>query len=579
MVLIGIDSVQVRSSTGRIKMATLILGWPCFFRLEINVIKKVKIFIHCTKLKDFSMSIINNIVGFVKKSAYAKLGKSDTYNMMVETKDSGEHGFSFILKPMPGYKEVAKITGKPQGMYRCSRSYDGKPAVYGVWGKKLYLIDKGVEPVFIGDIGGSGNVTFCETSGYGRNHVHLVICDNVAIYCVDTEIDPPKQREYFSKHSPIQLPYCYPDSKERRVTPSWIAYLYGYLVMGAEGTDIFYVSRQYPFEDEDEKRKYDIFALSDTDYDKNGKHTGFGYGKFFFSEWQPDNTITGCSSGSRFFTLGERSFQVFSYQSSKEIPFASPDTASQSIGIRGKDTLAMYGSSIFWMGSADMGGNSIYTMGNDASPQKISTDEIEDMISGYDKDSAKSFCMRIGSHPMYVITFPVDDMTLAYDIRENGWIRLGSSDNKGHEKCYRYCNSVYSRNDKVWLQGDGVLVEATDDDWREHDGTPITRKRVGGVTSSEHKPFKVNKVSVLTNNGDYKNYVNKGARIMMRYSKDGSTFEDLYTKSLGRAGQYGYDVTFRNLGKSTEFIIELASSDNIPFALYGIDLEAIKTTK
>lgn len=525
------------------------------------------------------MSIINNIVGFVKKSAFAKIGKSDTLNMLVETKDSNEHGFAIMLKPMPGYKTVTdKLKGKPQGLFRCSRSYDGKPGVYGVWGKSLYLIDKGV-PVFIGELAGSGKVSFCETSGYGRNHVHLVVCDGVNLYAVDTELEPTLQMEYFMKHSPLLLPYAYPNSREVRVKPSWIAYLYGYLVMGADGTDIFYVSRHYPFESEDEIEKYDIFDLHGTDLDTNGEHTGYGYGHFFFSEWQPDNTITGCANGSRFFTLGERSFQVFSYQSSKEIPFASPDTASQTIGIRGKNTLAQFGSQIFWLGSADMGGNTIYTMGGDASPQRISTDEIEDIISKFDKDSASAFCMRVGSHPMYVISFPVDKVTLSYDIKEGGWVRLGSADGKGHENHYRYSNAVFSRDDKLWLQGDGVLVEATDDYWYEHDGTPITRKRVGGVTSSEHRPFKVNKVSVLTNNGDYANYVDKSARIMMRYSKDGTTFEDIYTKSIGRAGQYGYDVTFRNLGKSTEFIVELSCSDNIPFALYGIDLEAIRTSK
>ena len=529
------------------------------------------------------MAFINNIVGFVKKSVFAKIGKSDTVNMLVESKDQSEHGFTMMLRPMPGYKLVSdKLSGAPQGMYRCSRAYDGKPGVYGVWGRKLYYID-GVQPFEIGTIAGSGNVTFCETSGYGHNHVHLVLCDGVNLYCVDTELEPVMQSEYFLKHSPISLPYSYPDSRETRIRPSWIAYLYGYLVVGAEGTDIFYTSYQYPFEQSDERGRinYDIFDLKNTDYDPRpgheSEHTGYGYGHFNMSEWQPDNTVAGCSNGSRMFTIGERSFQVFAFQNSKEIPFASPDTASQAIGIRTKGSLAQFGSNIFWLGSADMGGNTVYTMGPDASPQRISTDEIEKMISGYEKDSCKAFCMRVGSHPLYVMSFPADNVTLAYQISEGGWIRLSSSDKSGREKSYRYSNAVVNRYDALWLQGDGVLVEATEEDWYEHDGNPITRRRVGGVISSDHKPFKVNKVEVLTNNGDYKNYVGVPAKVFMRYSRDGVTFKSLSTKSLGRAGQYGYDVKFRNLGKSTEFVIELSSCDNVPFALYGIDLEAIKT--
>lgn len=525
------------------------------------------------------MSIIQNIVGFTSKSSLAKVGRSDTYNMYVETKDQNEHGFSTILKPMPGYRKVLDIPGKPQGIYRCSRSFNEKPAVYGVWGKKLYLITNDTK-YFIGDVAGSGRVSFCETSGYGKNHPHIVLCDGVNVYAVDTILKPNQQQEYWKKINPIALPYAYPDSKVERITPAWVSFLYGYLVVGAAGTDIFYTSYQYPFEDRDESGKinYDIFDLKNTDYDKDGKtHTGFGWGHYTMSEWQPDNTIVGCSNGSRLFTFGERSFQVFAYQNSKEQPFASPDTASQIIGIRTKDSFAQYGDRVYWLGSADMGGNIVYSMGGDANPSRISTDDIEEMIAGYDKSVVRCFTMRWMSHPMYVMTFVNDDVTLAYDIKEGGWIRLGSFVSKGKNLKFRYEYSTISTDDKLWLQGNDVLVEATTDKWTEHDDTPIVRKRVGGVISSEHKPFKVNKVSIITNNGDYPNMVGKSVKVMMRYTKDGSIWQDVSSRSLGKTGQYGYDTVFRNLGRATHLSIELSCNEDAPFALYGIDLEAIRT--
>ena len=524
------------------------------------------------------MAFINNIVGFTRKSAFAKIGKSDTYNMLVEVKDQNEHGFSTVLKPMPGYRKVCDVEGKPNGIYRVSRSIDGKPGVYGVWGQALYLI-RDEKAYKIGELAGTGSVTFCETSGYGQNHPHLVVCDGVNLYAVDTTIEVMEQQAYFRKHSPIELPFAYPDSKTSRIVPSWVAYLYGYLVVGSEGTDIFYHSYQYPFESRDEKGNidYDIFDVHKTDLDKDGRHTGYGYGHWVMSEWQPDNTIVGCSNGSRLFTFGERSFQVFAFQNSVDMPFASPDTASQSIGIKTKSSFATYGGSVFWLGSADMGGNTVFMMDGNANPQRISTDEIEEMISGYNKSLVKCFCMRVNGHPLYVMNFDIDNITLAYDIKEGGWIRLGSLDNKGHEVVYRYRYATVSSDDKLWLQGDGCLVEATTDDWYEHDGTPITRRRVGGIVSSDHKPFKVASVRLLTNNGDYKKYVGKPARVSMRYSRNGTTWYSMAVRSLGRAGQYGYDTTFRNLGRAEHFSVEISSSDNIPFALYGIDIDPIRT--
>lgn len=511
------------------------------------------------------MSFVQNLVGFVKKSALSKIGRSDTLNMYVEKKDQSEHGFSVVLKPMPGYKKVCDVDGAPRGTFRCSRSFDGRPGVYGVWGSKLYLIvrddnDGSYSPVEIGTLNGEGKVTFCETNGYGNTSPRVIVCDGVNLYSTPTDKVPMVQRKEFKA---IQLPFKYPNSTTERIRPSWVASMYNYIIVGDEGTDIFYRSYQFPFEVGDD----DIFEV---------KSTG-GVGNYTMSEWQPDNTIAGCANGSRLFTLGEKSFQVFTYQNSVENPFASPDTASVSIGIKSKGSLAQYGGNIFWVGSADMGNNSVYMMGPDANPTRISDNEIEDMIAEYDAGNVDSFVMKVGSHPLYVLNFRSDKQTLAYDASEQGWIRLSSRDNSGNEGSYRYCNSVFNVDGKLWLQDNGCLVEATKDTWVEHDGTPILRKRVGGVVSSDHKPFKVTKIQLLTNNGDYPLVKGRPARVTMRYSRNGTTWQETTTRSLGSVGQYDYDTVFRNLGKASHFIIDVGTSENIPFALYGMDLQAIRT--
>lgn len=509
------------------------------------------------------MAFVQNIVGFLKKSSFAKIGRSDTVNMYVETKDQNEHGFNVILKPMPGYRKVCDVNGKPRGTFRCSRSYDGKPAVYGVWGKKLYLIaregSRDFNPIEIGDVAGDGKVSFCETNGYGNTKPRLIVCDGLNVYSVPTTDDPKVQQTEFKA---IQLPFKYPNSTTERIKPSWVASLYNYLIVGDEGTDIFYRSYQFPFEVGDE----DIFEV---------KSTG-GVGNYTMSEWQPDNTIAGCANGSRLFTLGEKSFQVFTYQNSVENPFASPDTASISIGIKSKGTLAQYGGNIFWVGSADMGNGSVYMMGPDANPQKISTDEIEDIIANYNFDNVESFVMKVGSHPLYVLNFKSNRKTLAYDVKEQGWVSLSSRTLPGDEGCYRYSNAVISPEGKLWLQGTDCLVEATTDTWFEHDNTPILRKRVGGIVSSEHKNFKVTKIQLMTNNGEYPLVKGRPAKVTMRYSLNGTTFRDVTTRSLGKVGQYDYDTVFRNLGMAKHFSIEFGSSENIPFAIYGMDLSAVK---
>ena len=514
------------------------------------------------------MSFVSNIVGFTRKSQFAKLGRSDTYNMFVEQKDANEQGFSVVLLPMPGYSAVDahwKYPGAfPQGTYRCSRGWNGKPCVYGVWAGKLYLLkEDGAEKelFFIADLAGTGKVTWCETTGYGHVSPRLVLCDGVNVYAVRTEIDPQQQRVDFRT---VQMPLQYPDATTERITPSWVAFMYGYLVVGAKGTDMFYRSRIYPFETSD-----DVMDLDETN----------GYGRWTFSEWQPDNTLIGCSNGSRLFTFGERSFQVFSFTDSTTNPFVSPDTAAQNIGIKNPDTMAMYGDVVMWLGSSTMGDGSVYMMDRSVTPTRISTDEIERMIAKYDWRSAYAFSYRWFSHPLYVLTFPTDGITLAYDLREKGWVRMGSRGANGNETCFRYCYPVVDTEGNVLLQGEGCLVKATEDTWFEHDGTPILRKRAGGIISSDNRPFKVGSVKLITNNGDYHNVLDHAPVVTLRYSRNGTTWVASSTRSLGAAGRYDYDTVFRNLGKAQYFAVEVGSSENIGFALYGLDVSGVTCAK
>lgn len=520
------------------------------------------------------MSFVSNLVGFTRKSILPKVGKSDTYNMYVETKDSNEYGFSVILRPMPGYETVnTTVTGEPQGTYRCSRVWSGdvanpvKPAVYGVWGKVLYLIienGQSVNAYKIADIAGSDRCTFCETSGYGKAAPHLVVCDGVNVYAVDTTLSPEEQRNAIRT---IVMPYAYGEPEQspvERIVPSWVAFMYGYLVVGAQDTDMFYYSVQYPFEDPSVPEPM---------------LTNEGFGSWVFSEWQPDNTIVGCSTGSRLFTLGTRSFQVFTFQDSVDMPFATPDTASQNIGIRSKHSLASYGEQIFWMGSSTMGDGTVYMMGSDIRPVRISTDEIEEMISGYNSSVCKAFIYKWKSHPFYVMDFPADGVTLCYDIREQGWTRLGSRSSDGGETSFRYSNAILSTNENLWLQGDGALVKAVMTKWNEHDGTPILRKRAGGILSSDNRPFKIGSIKLITNNGDYPLVLDHAPQIFLRYSPDGATWKRSSTYTLGNAGRYDYDTIFRNLGKVQYLTVEVGTSENIGFALYGMDVKGTTCIK
>lgn len=515
------------------------------------------------------MSFVNNFVGFTKKSDVLRLGKSETYNMYVQTEDVNEHSFKSVLLPMPGYEQVGpSINGNPRGIFVVSRGIDGKPATYGVWGDTLYLCKNNSFTPIIRGLNGSTRCTFAETGGYGENHPHLVVCDGTSIYAVDTTVQPSTQAQESKK---ILMPFVYGSdaSDNKRVRPSWVAQCWNHLVVGEANSDIFYHSIQYPFETRDSEGNidWDVFEAS-----ANNEDTA-GFGHWNMSEWQPDNTITGCATGSYIYTFGVKSYQMFQYNQSATLPFVCPNGSAGNIGIKSAESLAYSGNTIYWLGAEDKGIGCVYAI-NGNTPTKISTKEIERVIGKCNTDLAKGFIFKWDNHEFYVLSFIEDKITIAYDINEGGWISLGSRLSTTKEGAFRYRNSVINTDGETLLQGDSVMVKATSEKWTEHDGTPILRKRVGGVISSDNKAMKIDKVELFMNNGQYPLVANN-ANLFMRYSPDTVHWSPKCVYPIGVNGSYCDTVKFKRFVKSKYLTIEVGSSDNIPLSFYGIDIKGV----
>ena len=319
------------------------------------------------------VKLIQNIAGSITKSNVAKIGLGESLNMFLERQNIQEHSCELAMRTVQGEVKAADIPGVCRGMYRVSRGYDNRPVLYAVFDHSLYLINEDNSFNEIAQINSSGSEChMCETGGYGSAHPHLIIVDGVNVYAVNTGLSIGDQQMDFRS---IKLP-CRVNS-ELSINPTHVAYLYGYLIVNDAGTDAFYCSYQYPFEIEDSQdeafyvkrsefvlwwttlstdqqlaykngqvqdsyytlykefidgtaddtpEKYDIFRVDTVEYAK--------YGFITYSEWCPDNTIALCSNGSKLYTFGERSWQVFSYNDDKNNPFSSPDNAAGHIGIK-----------------------------------------------------------------------------------------------------------------------------------------------------------------------------------------------------------------------------------------------------
>lgn len=562
-----------------------------------------------------SVKLISNIAGGISKSNLVRVGLGESINCYPEIQDINEHSCQILNRTVEGQVQAALIPGKCRGMYRVSRGYDNRPVLYAVYDDTLYLIHEDNSWNNIGTIPSIG--TEChmvETGGYGSAHPHLIIVDGTNVYSVNTGLSIGDQQIDFRT---ITLPFRVNTTSP--IKPTHCAYLYGYLIVNDAGTDAFYTSYQYPFEIEDSEpdtfyqdrqmfinwwmtltdeqkleyksgeihdqyynewkefidgtaddtpEKYDLFRVGTVEYAQ--------YGFITYSEWSPDNTISLCSNGSKLYTFGERSFQVFSYNDDMNMPFTSPDSAATNIGIKAPNSLATIGQITLWLGSSDVGENGVFMI-KDVDIQRVSTQDIEREITQFtDIETAYSSIWQEHQHTFYSLTFEVSKKTFVYDITEGKWHYRASYDTNNHLTYWRYNHATFAYN-KIYVGTDGALCYLDENKYTEHDGRVILKLRRGGVLTNNDMPFYIDTLRLIANNGQhsYNNqYTNleMNPRISFRYSWDGATFSDYEDAYLGKIGEYSYETNIYGCGFGRYFTLEVSTTEPIPLSIQNLQI-------
>lgn len=561
------------------------------------------------------VKLIENIAGTISKSNLVKVGLGEAVNMFVEQQqNSNEKSTSLVMRSVMGEVLAQNITGKCRGMYRVSRGYDNKPVLYAVYDTTLYLIDSNNDAISIGTI--NSYTTEChmtETGGYGSAHPHLIIVDGTSVYAVNTGLSIGDQQLDLKR---IDLPYRV-NSTTEYIKPTHCAYLYGYLIVNDAGTDAFYTSYQYPFEisnsepdsfyqereqfitwwsglDDATKEQYKAGQIQDqyyTEYkdfiDGNVDDTPevndifrvhtvefANYGFITYSEWCPDNTIALCSNGSKLYTFGERSWQVFSYNDDKNNPFTSPDNAAGNVGIKAPNSLAMLGNTVLWLANSDIGDNGVFMI-KDTTLTRISTQDIErELTQLANLETGYASIWQEHQHVFYSLTFEDAKKTYVYDVTENAWHYRASYDSKNHLTYWRYNHATYAYS-KIYVGTTNALAYMDENKYTEHDGKVIYKMRRGSVLTSNDQPFYIDSAEIICNNGqlsfdNHYDNIEMNPRISIRYSWDGATFSDYEDYYMGKLGRYDYSTVIWQLGMGSYFTLEVSTTEPIPFAIENL---------
>jgi len=224
---------------------------------------------------------------------------------------------------------------------------------------------------------------------------------------------------------------------------------------------------------------------------------------------------------------------------------------------------------IFFL-AQDREGFGIVNMSDGYSLVRISTHAIEAEIQAYSvKTDAIGYCYQIQGHAFYVLTFPTQNVSWAYEIATHQWHQLASTDANGALNRHKAncCAAAYGQNVVGdWQNG---KLYALDANVFTDDGTPIIRIRTFPHLVNDGRRVSYNEFTADMQVGTLPGSL-VDAFISLRWSDTrGASWGNPVMQSLGGTGEYYTVTSWSRLGMARDRVFELSWSAPVKTALNG----------
>lgn len=196
------------------------------------------------------------------------------------------------------------------------------------------------------------------------------------------------------------------------------------------------------------------------------------------AEGSPDSLRAVFADRRELYLFGDFTTEVFFSAGDANSPFQRYQGGFIQVGILARYTIARCDNSLVWLGQTERGGVAVYRMGNNYSPEIISTPQVNYLLrtEGFNTDTY-AFSLQIGDHDWYVLTSPTN-YTLVYDALTKDWFQWRSGTNDYH--ILTTAASVSNNTTQVTLVGtttaDGKLHQLGETTYTDN-GAAIHRER------------------------------------------------------------------------------------------------------
>jgi len=319
------------------------------------------------------------------------------------------------------------------------------------------------------------------------------------------------------------------------VSADQVVFIDGYFVFNQAGTsDRFWLTAQY-----------DGTAVDPSD--------------FATAEGWPDEIVALVADNRELFIFGTETLEVWYNSGDTDNTFQRFQGGFKQHGCVAPFSPARFDNSVVWLSRNDRGDGLIATLGEGYQPRIISTPELNYQISTYKNlDQAFAYSYQHEGHEFYVITFPGNHATWAYDASTQQW----------HRRAHNIAGEFPSReryNTHVFAFGEHLFGDYLDGTIYKLDGTigtflggRVERERTTMSVSDEENRLRLSSLQLDMEEGIGDGNTANDDEFWLSYSKDGGhTYSTETFRSAGEGGDWARRVIWRRLGQARNWIFRI----------------------
>lgn len=257
--------------------------------------------------------------------------------------------------------------------------------------------------------------------------------------------------------------------------------------------------------------------------------------------------------------FGERTIEFFYNDAGQGLPFSRYNGATAERGLASEYSIASVDNTLFFLGDDGL----IYRLDGNT-PIRISTDAIEDFISGFTHSDAFAYTYTEG-HKFYVLTFPSDNKTIVYDVTTGLWHRRSSRINsvfggRHRSNCYARCYDKHFVGDFE----SGTIYEQSLTAYDEA-GQLMRWEAISPPYNNSQRNLRYYSLEFTLEPGvGLTSGQGSDPQVLLSWSDNGGiTFGNEIQGSPGKIGEYWKRVKFNRLGTSRNRVWKLAGTDPV----------------